>query len=421
MKPHPHALTPLLMLLFCVLCPSPARAAGPLPPALTLAEALAHLRSQSATARLVGARVDVVQAAEVGAGLLENPTLAYGGLALVAGANTGALYQHDIQISQAIPLSGQRAARVRAAARATAAARGEGASLLHDAASQVREAFMSLLAAQRREGVLGASLASFDRLVGLAEARVTAGAEARFDLARLALERRRLAIDLDRARAERRARSRGLASLLGAPDAIPEALGDLPQGLGACGSLSPAERVERHPRVTEARLALAAAQAKLAVAHRERLPVPTFSLGAVATHREDSGMVQFGVALPLPLHDRGQGPIAVASAEVIGAEQALEVARLEVAALLERGREAATLAFDALERHGREVVAMLPGLVDTALAAWQAGALETFSLIDVARAQHEATLEEVELAETAAMALAGLAAAAGLDGCDSGD
>jgi cobalt-zinc-cadmium efflux system outer membrane protein len=385
---------------------------------LTLHDALGRLRATSPFARVLAAEVARVRAGRVNAGLLENPTLDYGGLSLLAGANTGALYQHELMVSQALPLSGQRRARVAVVDRAVDHAEAEAGATLLTRAHELRLAFIAQLEATARAEVLITATRALEDLIALARLRAEAGAEGRFDVARLTLEVRQLEVALQVAQVEEVAASRELAALIGASGAMVKAKGRLPSEGPACTvERGLAEAEARHPALEAARRAEALGQAELDLARRERLPVPTFSVGAALTHQQDSGLAQFAVSVPLPLHDRGQGAIAEVSAANLARAAAQAALRAELAAALRKGHEAAVRLHAALVAHRGEVMAPLPELVGTAREAWRAGLASTLDLIELARAQREAALTELSLQRQLGEALAELASATGSETC----
>ena len=229
---------------------------------------------------------------------------------------------YDLSLDQTLEL-GKRGPRIDAAEARLAAARAR--------ADQVR---VGVLAAARRAYLL--ALAAGDRLATVREAEAVAGELREFAAERLQLgagtqlESNVAAAAAGRARSDRLAAERRrrlalaeLAAAIGAP------AGELPEPVGAFPLLPPppgtpeefvAHALATRPDLRAIRQERLAAAADLTLAKRFWIPDPTFGVRwGRANHPPLEGSPQentffLGLTLPLPLFNRNQGGVAVATA-----------------------------------------------------------------------------------------------------------
>lgn len=386
-----------------------------LPEALTLARALELLRDRSPRSRAESARIDVAAAERVAAGVYPNPSLSYGGLALVQGPNTGAAWQHQIVLEQPLLLFGQRGAREDVADLNTRAEQARVSASLSDLALAVRQAFATLVSRQDRVRVLDESVAELSRLEQIVSGRQKAGDRSVYDVARIELEITALRVDLRNAKTDVEDESGRLAFLLGFPGWRPRAEGDLeprqlPTGLEQLWGTAQSQR----PSIAAARAQEATARGGLTLARRERLPVPAVALGTLLTQRENSASLFFGLSLPLPVFDRGQGAIARATAEIRAGERTVEAELAETRADLERARAVYFRQRETLRDIEQQMVDKIPALRQMAEESYRGGnagileLLDSFRSVKEIRLTHLAQREAVKLAEAALISVAGL-------------
>ena len=230
------------------------------------------------------------------------------------------------------------------------------------------------------------------RLYDSARARVQAGAASDIELHLAEVERGRLESDrieaelaVTDARAEL-ARLVGDVDELSTPLALPEA--ELPNDL-----------LDRARRQRADLLALdeqkSALDAQIARFRREAIPSPTLFLD-VATSQPGQIYYGGGIAVPIPIWQRNQGPIAVARAakdavgverELLDREIALEVARAERTTRA-RQKEA--------DLWRRTIVPAAEANLELIEQGWRAGKLDLFRVITAAREAGEARRTELD-------------------------
>ena len=289
---------------------------GPLPPNLSLAQALDEAAARSPTVLAAEAEVRAAEARALQAGYRSNPELS---LEVENFAGTGELsgiksLETTLAVNHRLDLGGRRTARVEAARAEIAAQRLRLAIARADLSQSVREQFARAVAAREK---LAQATANVDRsrdLARIAAILVEAGRDpplrglrARSALAQASAER-------EAAEAEELAARSSLGALFGA---------SLPIGRVTGGTLDLTPRPVNPELSLEVRLADAeryAAEASLRQQRAERRLDPAVGLG-VRHVREtgDVGLVA-GVSFPLQVFDRNRGNIEAAQALLTAAE-----------------------------------------------------------------------------------------------------
>jgi cobalt-zinc-cadmium efflux system outer membrane protein len=332
---------------------------------LSLSEAIRLAARYAPQAAEADAALRVADSAVDIARLRPNPTLSVeaeniAGSGAYAG---GAERETTAALSFPIELGGKRAARVRVAQ----AERGEAAVTAGAASAETvlltTEAFLAVTASERRLELARERLQLAEAALNAARLRVKAGKASPIEEQRAEVVRVSANVQADRAeRLAGLARSQ-LARLTGvAPDvaiAAPWfATTDTGETAGVGSVAAPALAV------ADARIA--AAEARVDLAQRSRVPDITLSAGFRQAAEPGDTAAIVGVAVPLPLFDTGRAEVTRARAELELAqarkhvvaqefEQALATARVEVAnaqaaakasggPALEAAREAARIA-----------------------------------------------------------------------------
>jgi cobalt-zinc-cadmium efflux system outer membrane protein len=372
----------------------------------------------SLEARVAEREAALGRAGRVGAGLWPNPSLSWQREQAGSGGRAGER-QDVVLASVPLVLSGRLGLEAEAAGHQVQAAE----ALLMRARAELRHeatrTFAVLLAAQERRATLEASLATLTRLAEVIAARERAGEAAGYERLRIELEAAAVADAFQGAVLdERQARAQALRLLGPQVAALPTLQGTL----GAERPL-PEEAVLRAGLETQRAdlralsLEARSMEAALRAAGRSWIPEPTLQGGVqlLDTGQPGAGTgYVVGVALPLPLFDRGQGEAARAEARRALAE-ARRAALLHAAqSRLSGALEAVSGRRERLARHRAEVLARAEELRRIAMAAYRGGSAELLVLVDAERASREARLTAIELAvavveaETDLLLLAGV-------------
>jgi cobalt-zinc-cadmium efflux system outer membrane protein len=387
---------------------STVQAQSPLPDEISLEELIELVREHSPAARALRADVAVADAEVDLAGVYPNPELGYVFMGRFDGdaqAINGT--QHQAWIDVPLLVAGQNQARRAAAAGAARARREELAVSLLALEVEARRAFATLLAAQERAERLAAARSELDELARIVGERASAGAQSRYDEARVRLETARIDAELGATRAEVAAARASLAALVGRTGWEPNARGSLE----AIRIELPLTTVPPAVRALEQRVR--AAELDVTRAERERVPEIRLGIGSYLTTDPDSASVYAGLSIPLPIFDTGDAAVSRARAARAAAIEARDAADAQARARREGLLAALRTRREALERFDADAMSRLTELRAMAEASYRLGASSVFELLDTFRTRLELELERIELleavvhAETEVLAITG--------------
>jgi len=279
----------------------------------------------------------------------------------------------------------------------------------------VRQAFFALLAQQRRGEVLSDMAKDLERVRQVVVERASVGESSKYELARIDLEAGTLRVERAAATADEAQANGALAVAVGQPGAVFHAVGTLEPQLAPDVAALEAKLDTRRPSLKQAEGRVAAAQASVALARREAIPVPSLNAGVQVTREVNGVSATVGLSIPLPAFDRNQGPVARAQAQVSLEERQLDAERQEAHAELERAAAQLGARRAARELYGQQVAQHLSELRQMADDAYRGGKGDILELLDAYRSFKDARLLEVEQDEAVKQAEAQLIAAAGVD------
>ncbi|HEY4251546.1 MAG TPA: TolC family protein [Roseomonas sp.] len=397
------------------------------PPGQRGAAAL-RIASPEEAIRLALRRSPLIGSAEAGAdaargelrqaGIQPNPEI---GITAENAAGTGAYrgarsLETTAELTQRLELGGQRAGRVGVARTEVALAERDVLAARLDLVRDVRKALADAIAARRAIAIEADRVRLAQETLRTARERVQAGRDTVLGerRAEVALSIAQLA----RQRAERIAglALRVLATLLAA-DAVEldradrwfDQVGPVPEGAAAPWPEDPAA----NPDFARWHDALRRAQAALELERRRATPDVTLGLG-IRRYREtaDTAMV-FSLSVPLPVHDRNQGNIARAGAQLSQTEFAAENARRTIATSLGQARGQLAIAWREAAGLRRTVLPAAEQAFAFARAGFQEGRFSFLDVLDAqrtlfeARSQLNEALREVHIRRAEADRLAG--------------
>jgi len=270
----------------------------------------------------------------------------------------------DVAIGFPVDIGGVRSRRVAVAKEGLAMADVDEAAALKDLRRKVRLAFYGLLAADERLVLADSMLKVAGRIKEVAQARFEEGAAPRLDVMEADLIVVRVRTEMDLARSERRAAQADLNALLNRPPGMTVALTGEASDIPALPTMdrATAEALASNLELRALDREAAIEDRQLSLLKAERVPTPTFSVGAAlnAPGEFDVG-AHAGVSLTLPLFSRNQGEIAGSLARTDTIKARREAIRRQVEAAV----------FAALERvtaQRARVEAFQATLVPTATA-----------------------------------------------------
>lgn len=381
--------------------PALAQQAVSVPP-LSEADALARFMASDPRIPALRARTAEVQAEQGGRALWPNPVAAFT-RENVAGTD-------DVYLvgRQELPISGRRRHLLAAGRFAVEASDAEAALEIRELQAGVRRAFAALLVAQEREAVLNRAVEDLRALVAILRAREEAGEGSRYD--RLRGQRALADVDSEQAAAAI-ARVRGqadLAAYLGP--------GVTPESIVAAGSLrqTPAAPVETLVTLALAsrgdyqasERAIARFGAERQAARALRIPTPSITFGTKQSTTGAGSDVgsQLALDVTVPLFNRGQAAVALASAQAARAEAERAFLRLLVEAEVRRAHAAAALEHARAARYEQALVETAEPLTEIARVAYEEGELGILELLDASRQLIDARLRVLDFAATGRLA-----------------
>ena len=309
--------------------------------------------------------------------------------------------QNEFQIDQPILLPGQRAARVEKVEREIQAARARVASGTSSLAGEASLGYISLLSAQEKTILQISALRELSRLRDIVAGRADVGMASRYDLARLDVELASASTKLEEFKAEVADRSGGLASLLGLRGWQPRATdvyGPLKMDVKAlANSTTLIDRANASPAVQLATEEERVAQSGVALAKRERWPVPVLNLGRSWSTTPYGAANAMGLSVEVPLLDDRRGPVIKAEVDAKRAALQRELALSAVAATLQRQALVIAARQAALERFETDAAARLASLKEMAEHAYRLGKGTIFELLDSTRSRGELLEKRVDL------------------------
>lgn len=386
---------------------APAAAAETVPSAPNVDEAqlLAAVRSGPRTS-LVAAELASAEAEEIAAKARPHPSVAYDREALVSAPSGQNLATDYVRLSLPLEISGRRAARHAAARAEVEAVRAEGEGARFALELSALRSFRLAQYEKARLELLRAERAALADAVEVVRKRAAAGDTSGYDLQRIELELAGYDDLLSASGAQLDAARVELGLWVGAP--MMDAAGTL--SLPAMPAPLPAaldESVGGRPELRAAAARQAGARALDRAGRRGWIPELVLSAGAM--HQElggdESGWgYTAGVALALPIFERGQADRARARAQQQRAEATAQLATRAASSTI-RLRQAALAR--AIERaHGVEdkQLSRLAQLLRSAETAYRDGGGDIVALLDAHSTARDLRLRALELVRDAQLA-----------------
>jgi cobalt-zinc-cadmium efflux system outer membrane protein len=413
-----------VLLLWLLGCPyafaddvRPVQAIESLPKVVTINELLTIVRDKSPRYAAALSSIETAQAEVTAADVLPNPTLSYGRFQQTKG-KTGTQFdgpsQQQYNVSIPLLVSGQHGARVDYAERKVEVAQSSVEMDYNQIIRSTWRLFVQLLAGQERITLLEKSHQELQRIKEIITGRADAGAASPYDVLRIEQESQALATRLENAHTDMVSTTGELSVLLGLPNWKPQVSGTL-SPLGTPADLNKLWQLaeEHNPAIETAYRETIAADANIEKAKTERYPVPALQVGTAYTDKPYGLATYVGVAVDVPLFDRGQGGMARAEAgkhtAILNRELLLASTRQE----LERAVEVLKRRRETLATFEKQVVTPLATIQQMSEDSYRFGKTSLLELLDASRSRTEIKMNHVDLlvgemeAELDAMMVAG--------------
>jgi outer membrane protein, heavy metal efflux system len=390
--------------------------------ALTLESALQVALGHSPELRASVARLEAAQGQARQAGAWPNPSIEASVEDWPTASSGFSASKRLLGVSQTLPFPGKKSLDNRIGASGVRASQAHLALRRLDLLREVKAAFYAVLAAAKLVEVSRELAQVADSSATTARRRVDAGAAPLQEQLRAEVER-------DHASAAFRNRERDLgiaretlATVLGRPDlAEAPVAGSLPEAVDATLLARATEAsLDEHPAVAGSHAARDRADLEWRRSRLEPYPDLTVAVAAGRVGLGDEGIVQVGVAVALPLFDRGQGRqqearanLAVRDAELVATRQRL---RLSWSAAARRFRTA----HDQVALHRERILPRAEEALRLVQIGFTEGKLGLIDLLDTQRTVAEARESYIETVLEMNVALAEVEALAGVEVAPTG-
>lgn len=294
--------------------------------------------------------------------------------------------------------------------------------------TDIRIRFYKALAIQRQLDLIAEFSEVAAKGLRIAELRKEAGEGSQVDVLQAKIQKSEVDLSQQQARARLAAIWREIAALAGVPN-LPYATldGTLPKDTstldwqGVSSTL-----VSSSPEYAAARARISRAHAALERQIVQPIPNVAVQLAGGADYSTDSGMINVQVGLPIPLHNKNQGNIAAAHAEVCRAHMEAHRIENDIEARLAMVSQEYDTAAAAVDQYASQILPSAIDSMELAEQAYEAGEAEFVQLLIARKTYFDSNLKYVDAQSQLAIAQAkidGFVLTGALEGVrdDSGD
>jgi len=328
-------------------------AQSPTPAPLTLPQVLDIARTKNPTLLSASQHVDATKAAEITAGLRQNPTFTLSGADVSLPAdNPASPYSYAANLTRLFERGQKRRWRLDAARSTTDVTRSQYNDQVRQTVLQVKNAFTNMLIAKEALHIAQDNLDSYRKTVDLSQARLNAGDISKTDFERIDLQLAEFESDYDSAKLDLTQASDSLQLLMGIEKADPafDIAGDI-QAPELTLSLSQVEQeaLAARPDYLAARQSVTLADANVKLADAEGTTDPT--IGGEYERTASYNSAGFQISIPLRIFDRNQGEKARTRLEAQSSRFAEIAARNQVLSDVDQAWAAWDTALDLAKRY----------------------------------------------------------------------
>ena len=340
-----------------------------------------------------------LEARAVQAGLRPNPEIGIETENFAGSGDRNGFDQAEttLWLSQLVEVGGKRAKRQRVAEMGRSAVAWDYEAARMTVLIETSRAFLRVLAAQERYGILEELVAVARDTVRTAEARFRSGAAPAVEWTRALVSRASAQVELESVTRELRVRRVALAAMWGSSKAgFSAATGDFEtvDSLPPLSALEPL--VASNPLAARSAAELDYRGAVVELEASRRLPNPTVQLGARRFDDGDDQALVMQVAVPLPVFDRNQGALLAARHD-LGRAKAEQLAReRSLGVALAVAHEQSLAAYDRVTAFRDETIPAARRAFAEALDAYKKGRFRYLDVLDAQRTLFELRANYVE-------------------------
>ncbi len=300
--------------------PAGARAQAPAPTApppvspstaapLTLAQVLDVVRSKNPSLLSIEQHVEATKAAEITAGLRQNPTFTISGADITLPASNPANpYSYAANVTRLFERGQKRRWRLDAARSTTDVTRSQYSDQVRQTVLQVKNSFTNMLIAKHALQIAQDNLDSYNKTVQLSQDRLNVGDISKTDFERIDLQLAEFESDYDNAKLDLVQASETLQLLMGIEKPSPafDITGNVqPPDLHITMEQVEQEALAARPDYLAARQSVTLADANVKLADADGTTDPT--IGGEYERSATYNSAGFQVSIPLRIFDRNQG------------------------------------------------------------------------------------------------------------------
>lgn len=354
--------------------------------AYTLPELIETAMQHNPALGIAAAQRDVAEAAVTTASTYSNPQVeaVMGPSRYLTPGGQGDRRNWSVGLSQSLDFPRVRSARIEAAEVETRIA-DAGVELIRiELRSRVKNAFYDVV---QRKAVLRIVEGDRNLLQQIRERvklRVEVGEAPRYELIKADTEALAAERDYQTAQVRVNEGKAYLRGLLGSTIPLEyDVEGELPLTYGLPSLDKLRERVAQSPQLSQLRAGIDTAEAKLRL--EERLRYPGLTLKAGVEEDPDLRQIRLGVALPLPLWDKRQGPIAAAAAQIRQSQATLSDRELGLQRDMEAAYQRYVIAQQQLAAFENGLLSQAESVLRVAEAAYRYGERGILEYMDAQR------------------------------------
>ena len=300
---------PGLILAFCLAAPTARSQSAPAATPLSLEQVLDIARAKNPSLLSAEQHVDATRAAEITAGLRQNPSFTVSGTDVTLGAsNPASPYSYAVNVTRLFERGQKRRWRLDSARSTTDVTRSQYNDQVRQTVLQIKDAFTNMLIAKEALRIAQDNLDSYGKTVDLSKARLDAGDISKTDFERIDLQLAEFESDYDNAKLDLTQSSDSLQLLMGLEKpAIPFDITGNIQAADVTITLAEAERdaLAARPDYLAARQGVTLADANVKLADAGGTTDPT--IGGEYERSAIYNTAGFQISIPLRIFDRNQG------------------------------------------------------------------------------------------------------------------
>jgi cobalt-zinc-cadmium efflux system outer membrane protein len=362
---------------------------------LTLAQVLDIARSKNPSLLSSEQHVDATKAAEITAGLRQNPTFAVSGADIsLPAANPASPYSYSANLTRLFERGQKRRWRLDIAHSTTDVTRSQYNDQMRQTTLQVKNAFTNMLVAKQALHIAQDNLDSYRKTVDLSQARLNAGDVSKTDFERIDLQLAEFESDYDNAKLDLIQSSDSLQLLMGIQKADPsfDITGTVqPPGLNIVLAQIEQDALSARPDYLAAKQSVTLADGNVKLADAEGTTDPT--VGGEYERTATYNSAGFQVAIPLRIFDHNQGEKERTRFEAQSARFAEIAARNQVLSDVDQAWAAYDSALAVARRYNNHYVAEAQRVRDNLEFSYRHGSTTLLDYLDALRDYRQVNLD----------------------------